>query len=405
MRPGAAGTRRRAGGAGAAAALVLALAACGKRGDPLPPLPTNPQPVTSLRLAQRADQLQMSLVAPRATAGGVRLGVLEVETVRLDGAGDLQKTGRHTRRRVAPGETFTEQGTLPAPGMQIRIAARAIARGQASGWSPVATLTVQPAVPAPHDLTAALQGEAVAVAWQGVVPSPPPTPPPSPSPSPSPAAGPTPSPAAGPASSPTAGRPPSPTAVPSGSPRPGVSPPPGKTVVPSPAAPPKPAGPTRGFWVYRRNPLAKFGAPIQSTPQAANAFLDRTVALGESWCYAVTTVVATDPAVESAPSNESCLAVKDITPPAPPAGVSALAREDAVEVSWSPSAEADLAGYRIYRAEEGGQPARVAEAPATETSWRDTAAGQGAPRYYAVSAYDKAGNESPPSAPVEAHRP
>jgi hypothetical protein len=64
-------------------------------------------------------------------------------------------------------------------------------------------------------------------------------------------------------------------------------------------------------------------------------------------------VAATAPVIESGSSNEACLAVKDVSAPAAPAGVAVLVRDGAVEVSWSPSSEPDLAVYRVYRARPG----------------------------------------------------
>ena len=83
-----------------AAALALA---CGKRGDPLPPIRRTPQPIADLRIAQRGDHLEVSFTAPRNATDGSRLPVLEAEVLRLEGDGDFQKTARPTRRKVAPG--------------------------------------------------------------------------------------------------------------------------------------------------------------------------------------------------------------------------------------------------------------------------------------------------------------
>ena len=72
-------------------------------------------------------------------------------------------------------------------------------------------------------------------------------------------------------------------------------------------------------------------------------------------------MASTDPLVESAPSNEACVEVRDIAAPATPTGLAVLPREGGLEVLWSPSAELDLAGYRVYRAVAGGRSERVAE--------------------------------------------
>ena len=125
---------------------------------------------------------------------------------------------------------------------------------------------------------------------------------------------------------------------------------------------------------------------------------------GESWCYVVRTVVSTEPVVESGPSGEACVEVRDVFAPAAPTGVAAFVRETGAEVSWSPSPEPDLARYRVYRAEEGGPSLRVAEVAAGTTAWLDTSP-LAAPRAYTVTAVDANGNESPPSRRSEVRAP
>jgi hypothetical protein len=403
---------------------ALAAGACGKRGDPLPPLPRTPQPVANLKLAQRGALLEIAYVAPRSTTGGARLGVIEVETLRAESAAgpsprpsaapkapegvpgaavaaaarageaqkaiaEFQKAARGTRRRAAPGESLTETAPLPPVGTTVRVAARVFDGGRVSTPSPIASLTVQPVPPAPHDLVAELRGETVALRWAGTVPSPAPTPVPSPSPSPSPSPAPSPSPLAPPGAGPS----------PSPSPR-------ASLLAHGPSPSPTPRAPARGFFVYRRaDPGGSFGNPLGSEPLAAAAFEDKTVSLGQRWCYEVGTVVSTEPVVESARSNEACVSVHDIVPPAAPSGVAAVGGADGVEVSWSPSTESDLASYRVYRAAEGKTPERIGEVAAPETSLRDTSATAGSRYLYTVTAVDKAGNESPPSAPAPGTRP
>jgi len=111
--------------------------------------------------------------------------------------------------------------------------------------------------------------------------------------------------------------------------------------------------------------------------------------------------------VESRDSEEACLKVEDVTPPLPPTGIAVVVREGAIEVSWSPSPEPDLARYRIYRAVVGeeGPPQRVAEISPPETSFRDTDLETKRVYSYRVTAVDKAGNESEPSVEAEGHLP
>jgi hypothetical protein len=267
------------------------------------------------------------------------------------------------------------------------------------------TLTAQPPPAAPGDLKAELTPKGVALAWTeppGGIP--PPIVKPSPSPSPSPPVRPPaapPSPAASPASAPVAAGSPDATApspTPPPSPAPSAPPPP----APSPTPPPPPSS---GYWVYRRDPAGAYEAPLVRAPLQVAAFTDETVAPGQSFCYVVRLVAATEPVIESEPTTEVCLAVKDVAAPAAPTGVAALVRDGAVELSWSPSSEPDLAGYRVYRAPSGGTPERVGEVGAGESAFRDATLPAGAPHFYTVTAVDTAGNESPPSAPAEGALP
>jgi hypothetical protein len=387
-----------------ALAALLALPACGKRGDPLAPLPRTPQAVTALALAQRGAEVELTYTAPRVTTGGAGLTVLDVEVLRADTEGDFAKVSQVKTRRVAPGEALRETVPLPAVGTTLRVAARARAGSHVSGLTPIATLKVLAPQPAPTDLKAQLTPRGVSLSWTappGGIPKPLPTPTPSPSPSPRPGVPvrPSPPPSAAPVPSPVPG---SVSAAPSPAPAPSPTPIPSPTPAPSPTPPPPPS---TGYWVYRREPGGRYETPLQAVPLQAAAHEDTTVAPGQSVCYVVRLVAATAPVIESASSNEACLDVKDVAAPAAPAGVATLVREGAVELSWSPSSEPDLQAYRVYRARTGATPERLAEVAAGESTYRDTAAERGVPFFYTVTAVDAAGNESPPSAAAEGSLP
>jgi fibronectin type 3 domain-containing protein len=144
---------------------------------------------------------------------------------------------------------------------------------------------------------------------------------------------------------------------------------------------------------------------MNPVPITTLVFEDRTAGAATRWCYVVRAAASVDPVLESAPSGEVCVDITDVAPPGVPAGVATVVQADAVDVSWSPSPESDLAGYRVYRAPEGGTPARVAEVPPGQTTWRDATPGRGGLHLYTVTAIDRSGNESAPSRPAEGHLP
>lgn len=339
--------------------LALAPLGCGKRGDPLPPLRRAPQPVSGLSVAQRGDQVELRFTAPRAWSDGARLPVVEIELLRADRDGALEQVAQRSVRRAAPGEALVESEPLPPPGTTLRFAARARVNKTVSALAAAPALVVQAPPPAPTGVTAAPGAHGVNLAWQApaLIPQP----------SPSPLAGP--APATGP-----------PPASPS----------------PSPVAP--------SFRVYRRARDGRYLTPLIAAPTLSAAFEDSTAVQGQSYCYVVRSVLSLEPLVESAPSGEVCVDVKDVIPPSAPESGEAFAQEDGnVEVSWSPVLETDLAGYRVYRRAGQGARERVAELPPVETRWLDNLPG-GSRRVYTVTAFDRAGNESTPSPAIVVER-
>jgi hypothetical protein len=355
--------------------------ACGKRGDPRPPLRKTPQPLASFRIAQRADRLEISGIAPRLSTEGVALKPLTVEILRADGEGDFLKLARKRSFAVQPGEPFTEPDTLPAAGTTVRIAARAVASGKPSAMTGILTLPVQAPPTAPFELVATLSEGGVQLKWSGKRPnplpapvSPPPVTPPSPSPT-------------------QAAPPPPPTAT---------TPPAG---APTTATPPELPLPKSGFWVYRRAKADRYDRPLFAEPTSDKSALDSSATAGQEWCYVVRAVVSAEPLIESASSNEACLTARDIAPPTVPSGLTLLAAQGALELRWSSSPEADLALYRVYRAGPNGAAEKIAEVPAGTAVFLDTTAARGTAYRYTITAVDGAGNESAHSAPLLGNLP
>jgi len=164
---------------------------------------------------------------------------------------------------------------------------------------------------------------------------------------------------------------------------------------------------TGGFWAYRRPEKGAYGPPLTPAPVPGPPYLDAGAPVGQSVCYVVRSVASTDPLVDSAPSEDACLDVKDVGAPAAPGGLTVVVEESAaVALSWSPSSDRDLAHYRVYRSlSRGSPPERLAELPPSETSFRDTSPPAGSAPRYTVTAVDAAGNESGPSPPASAQLP
>jgi hypothetical protein len=381
--------------------LLAALApACGHRGDPLPPLRRTPPAPLDFSLAQRGDVLEVRATAPTASVDGVAYATLTVEFLHAEGQQDLEKAGRRRAVPAVPGSRVVETLPLPAPGTTVRASARGVVGGKRGQRTLTLTLVAQAPLEAPRDLAAVLAEDGVALSWRGVRPKE--VAPPALVPTPAAAPG-------------AAVRPPTP-----GSPKPppGVPPTPpevrGETAPstakgsaePAAGAEPAAEGPRRhGFFVYRRLGSAAYGTPLVEEPVEQRSLRDTAVPRGETACYVVRAVASTDPLIESAPSNEACVEVRDVAAPATPTGLAVLPREGGLEVLWSPSAEPDLAGYRVYRTVPGSPPEKIADVGPGRASWLDDTAQRGIDYRYAVTALDQAGNESPATDPVEASLP
>jgi hypothetical protein len=83
-------------------------------------------------------------------------------------------------------------------------------------------------------------------------------------------------------------------------------------------------------------------------------------------------------------------------PPFPPDGVFSITGDGVVSLFWNPNQESDLAGYSIWRGNEdvSGPYFFLADVNANTTSYNDTDVVNGEFWYYAVTAFDVAGNES-----------
>lgn len=131
--------------------------------------------------------------------------------------------------------------------------------------------------------------------------------------------------------------------------------------------------------------------------------LDPDAAFDQRYSYAITRVATVTVGgksidVQGPPSSGIVVDTRDTFPPGPPTGLVAVAapREGAIDLSWTPNTEKDLAGYAVYRSEANGKPARISDAvkPIDSAAFRDSTAKSGVEYTYFVTAIDRDGNES-----------
>jgi hypothetical protein len=154
-------------------------------------------------------------------------------------------------------------------------------------------------------------------------------------------------------------------------------------------------------------------APALLAVAPSASYADTQIEFGKAYLYVVRAAATYDAEqVESADSSPAVVLARDTFPPAPPQNLIAIlvpAGGDAparIELSWSISPEPDVAGYQVYRAEpEGTSPQKISRELLPVPAFRDMWVEPGKRYTYTVTAVDRAGNESGPSAPVSESTP
>jgi hypothetical protein len=373
------------------AALLLLVIACGKRGDPRPPVPVIPKATSDLLVTQRADQVILSWSYPSLTTAGRSLTDIRrisifryIEELPVSTVGQDPKT-------IAPGEVdpssprplalFSKIPTLPqaqfiklsnriesiekanlanatagaklvfsdtppfrsTDGRPVRVTYAVVTEGETarSEHSNLAIIVPLPVAMPPAGLTATAKTEGVVLAWEEP-----------------------------------------------------------KTSVRGEEAPV-----ISGYRIYRTAPgeaLNEFSLPINNAPVRETTYTDAP-AYGEHEYRVAAVAFEGPPLLQSNPSAPVRVTFKDLVPPPAPAALTALIETKIVRLLWEPVDAPDLAGYKLYRSEGVGHDNDIKEIGTvplvnelvTATTITDPNPNLGIAYRYAVTAVDKSGNESP----------
>jgi hypothetical protein len=365
--------------------LIVLVIACGKRGDPHPPVPVIPKGTTDLLVTQRADQVILSWSYPSLTTAGRSLtDIRRITVYRYVEA--LPVPDPRTAATIAvdpsipePIALFTKIPTLAqaqfiklsnrvdsiekanlgsasagsklvfidrpqfrsADGRPVRLTYAVVTEGATARgeYSNLATIVPLPVATPPAGLTATAKAEGVELKWNEP-----------------------------------------------------------KTSVRGEEAPV-----ILGYRIYRNAPgesINEFAVPINAPPVRGTTFLD-TPSYGEHE-YRVSAVAADGPVLQSDLSAPVKVTFKDLVAPPAPTSLTALIETKAVRLLWEPVDASDLAGYRLYRSEGMGHvdikdigTVPLVNEIVTGTTYVDPNPNLGIAYRYAVTAVDKSGNESP----------
>lgn len=152
-----------------------------------------------------------------------------------------------------------------------------------------------------------------------------------------------------------------------------------------------PAGADQLFRVLTPVPGPVPPTPVTPKPIAESRYAE-PVQFGTERCFVVRALlVRGNTTLEGPPSLPACLTAVDRFPPAAPATLQAIQEGASVALIWARVEAADLAGYVVLRGEGGGENMQpLVGAPVPGTSYRDETVKPGVAYVYAVYAQDRA---------------
>jgi len=350
---------------------VLMLTACGVPGPPRPPSLELPQPVADLRALRKGDTVSLAWTVPTETTDRLRVKQLGMTRIlrsadqSLSGCADpvgtvppppLPPGSKRSNRRaqtVKAEQTYADQ--LPAsvlrpdPAAEIRYAICVLnLNARTAGPSNQVAVPAVPAPPPPSDFRAQVTAGGIQLSWTGNPES---------------------------------------TAIP---------------------------GLRHVYRVYRRGEGTNHDilvAELLSSGLPSYVVSDQSFEWEKTYSYRAT--VATlihvqgreETEFEGSDTPAQNVFAHDIFPPSVPSGLQAAFANEGqqrfIDLVWVPGTEADLAGYNVYRREQGsGTSAKLNQELVKLPAFRDTSVQSGHTYIYSLSAVDVRGNQSARSAEV-----
>ena len=173
------------------------------------------------------------------------------------------------------------------------------------------------------------------------------------------------------------------------------------------AAFPKVPGLRYLYRIYRRDldsGADTVAGELSVSNDAAPTLTDHSFEWERTYDYRATVVTITTPTnlaeqqVEGDDTEPARVFAHDVFPPAVPSGLQAVfsgpGQKPFIDLVWAPDTDADLAGYNVYRHEQGTEPTKINSEPSKSAAFRDSQVSSGHKYSYSVSAVDTRGNES-----------
>lgn len=153
-----------------------------------------------------------------------------------------------------------------------------------------------------------------------------------------------------------------------------------------------------GYNLYRRQ--AGVLTKVNRSVLKETRYTERQFAFGTRYEYVVRALSLPRegaPATELVESDDSAVAAVtpvDTFPPSAPASITIASRGGIVSLFWPANPEPDVVGYNIYRSEDEKSWIKITARPITTITFNDRQVQAGKRYFYRISAIDNAGNES-----------
>ena len=336
-------------------AFISSLVACGAPGVPVPPALEVARPVTDLRATRKGDNVYLTWTMPAHTTDrqnlrhGGSIAVCRVIDVAVNDCGTpIVRLPFEPRARNVPppSQSYTDhiQTAQAPPTSNFQYAVSILNRyGRSAGLSNQVAIPTAPALPAPNDFRAQLNGEGVHLSWNAV-------------------------------NAPEIG---------------------GLHFV------------YRIYRRDAANSQDTIAGELSVTGDSSPALIDHSFEWEKTYDYRATVVTIVKPQrgpeqqVEGEDTPPVRVVTHDVFPPATPSDLQAVfsgpGQQPFIDLVWAPNTEADLAGYNVYRHEAAGAPGKLNSDLVKSPAFRDNGVVPGHEYSYSVSAVDLRGNESPRS--------
>jgi len=161
-----------------------------------------------------------------------------------------------------------------------------------------------------------------------------------------------------------------------------------------------------GYRVLRRPAQSNsFAEPLATVEPGVTQYFDVTARFGNRYVYSVTAIRMEEPLVEGPLGEEREVDYLDTFAPRPPQGLVVLAESGRVRLLWDAGRERDIAGYLVLVSVGGDDPQPLTPQPITTSEFVHEGIVSGATYVYTVIAVDTAGNRSEASSPATTRAP